>query len=223
MGAWEVEKAAMDVSAEEARLQPDPFATAMVEGPATVAQGQLFRDNYPTYADTDKIPAVRGYSPPPRPARWLRLLVVAVAVVVLAAGAALGLVKAGVIDKSTTNNPSSAQAAPHHTATTSSKKPLVTPISTGAGTATYGVDIAIYAVSVTTSTGRSWVSIGAPGHDPSFASILEPNSSKKQILIGPSTVDIGAGGTKVVVMSGQRNVTLTPASAPFTYRFVVNS
>jgi hypothetical protein len=217
MGAWEVEKAAMDVSAEEARLQPDPSPTA------TVAQGELFRDNYPTYADTDKIPAVRSHYPPPGPAPWLRVLVLVVAIAVLAAGAALGLVKAGVIDKSGTNNPTSAQAAQHPTAATASKKPLVTPISTGAGTATYGVDIAIYAVSVTTSTGRSWVSIGAQGHDPSFASILEPNSSKKQILIGPSTVDIGAGGTKVEVMSGHRNVTLTPASAPFTYRFVVNS
>jgi hypothetical protein len=223
MGAWEVEIAAMDVQADEAGLQPDPSAAALVDRPTTVGQGQLFRDSYPTYADTDKIPAVRSYSPRPGPAPWLRVLVVVVAIAVLAAGAALGLVKSGVIDKSGTNNPSSAQAAPQHTATPSSKKPLVTPISTGAGTATYGVDIAIYAVSVTTSTGRSWVSIGAQGHDPSFASILEPNSSKKQILIGPSTVDIGAGGTKVVVMSGHRNVTLTPASAPFTYRFVVNS
>ena len=140
---------------------------------------------------------------------------------VLAAGAALGLVKAGVIDKSGTNNPSSAQATQQHPATPSSTKPLVTPISTGAGTATFRVDIAVYAVTVTTSTGRSWVSIGAAGHSPAFAGIVAPNGSKKAVLLGPSTVDVGAGGTKVIVTSGHRTFTLTPASAPFRYQFVV--
>jgi hypothetical protein len=223
MGAWEVEKAAMDVSAEKARLQPDPAATAMLERQATVAQGQLFRDNYPTYADTAEIPAVRGHSSRLDPARWLRVLVVVVAIAVLAAGTVLGLVKAGVIEKSSTNNPNSAQAAQHHPTAISSKKPLVTPISSGDGTATYRVDIAIYAVTVTTSTGRSWVSIGAVGHHPSFASIVPADSSHKVILLGPSAVDVGAGGTKVIVNSGRRTSTLIPASAPFTYHFVIEN
>ena len=48
----------MDVQADEARLRPDPSATAVVEQPVTDSQGQLFRDAYPTYADTDRIPAV---------------------------------------------------------------------------------------------------------------------------------------------------------------------
>jgi hypothetical protein len=210
----------MDVSAEKARLQPDPAATGIVELPATEGQGQLFRYSYPTYADTDKIPAVDRRSARPGPALWLRVLVVVVAVAVLAAGAALGLVRAGVIDKSGTNTPSSAQATQDHPATTSSTKPLVTPISTGTGTATYRVDIAVYAVTVTTSTGRSWVSIGAAGHTPTFAGIVAPNGSKKTTLLGPSTVDVGAGGTKVTVTSGHRTFTLTPDSAPFSYQFV---
>jgi hypothetical protein len=224
-GAWEVDKAAMDVQADEAGLKPDPSATAIVERPATEGQGQLFRDNYPTYADTDKVPAVRGHSARPGPAGWLRVLVVVVAVAVLAAGAALGLVKAGVIDKSGTNSPSSAhKTQQHHAPVAASKKPLVTPVSTGAGTATYRVDIAVYAVTVTTSTGRSWVSIGAAaGTHPSFQSILEPNSSHKVVLIGPSTVDVGAGGTKVILTSGHRTSTLTPVSAPFSYQFVLKN
>ena len=48
----------MDVQADEAGLRPDPSVTAIVERPVTDSQGQLFHDAYPTYADTDKIPAV---------------------------------------------------------------------------------------------------------------------------------------------------------------------
>jgi hypothetical protein len=221
-GAWEVETTAMEVQADEARLLPDPSATAVVERPVTDSQGQLFGDAYPTYADTDKIPAVGRVAPSTGPARWLRVLVVLVAVVVLAAGAALGLVKAGVIDKSGTNNHGSTDTTQHHAAPIS-KAPLVTPVSTGNGTATYKVDIAAYAVTVVTTTGRSWVSIGATGKHPAFAGILNPNSSQKELLLGPATIDVGAGGTKVIVTSGQRTQTLTPVAAPFSYSFVIKN
>ena len=154
--------------------------------------------------------------------RLLRVLVIIVAIAVLAAGAALGLVKAGVIDKSGTRNPPAAQSPQHH-GRAPSTAPLVTQVSTGTGTATYHVDIAAYAVTVTTSTGRSWVSIGAVGQKPAFASILNPNSSQKELLLGPATVDVGAGGTKVIVTSGKRSETLTPPSAPFSYQFTIKS
>jgi hypothetical protein len=214
----------MDVQADEARLRPDPSATAVVERPVTDSQGQLFGDAHPTYADTDKIPAVRrgGSTPSPGPARWLRILVVLVALVVIAAGATLGLVKAGVIDKSGNNNPSPTNTTQHHAAAVP-KAPLVTPVSTGNGTAIYKVDIAAYAVTVVTSTGRSWVSIGATGQHPAFAGILNPNSSQKELLLGPATIDVGAGGTKVIVTSNQRTQTLTPVSAPFSYSFVIKN
>lgn len=212
----------MDVQADEARLKPDPFATGVVERPVTDSQGQLFGNPYPTYADTDKIPAVGRGPASPGPARWLRFLVVLVAVVVVAAGATLGLVKAGIIDKSGTKNQGSTSTTQHHVATVS-KAPLVTPVTTGNGTATYKVDIAAYAVTVTTSTGRSWVSIGATGQHPAFAGILNPNSSQKELLLGPATIDVGAGGTKVIVTSGQRTQTLTPVAAPFSYQFVIQS
>ena len=72
-------------------------------------------------------------------------------------------------------------------------------------------------MTVTTSTGRSWVSIGAPGQHPTFEGVLNPNSSQKELLLGPSQVDVGAGGTKVIITSGKRAFTLTPVSAPFSY------
>jgi hypothetical protein len=211
----------MDVKADEAGLRPDPSATAIVERPVTDSQGQLFGDAYPTYADTDKIPAVRGTAAGPGPARWLRVLVVLVALVVVAAGVALGLVKAGVIDTNGTGSPTANQTTQHHASTGASKVPLVTQVSTGNGTATYRVDTAAYAVTVTTSTGRSWVSIGATGQHPAFAGIVNPNSSQRELLLGPATVDVGAGGTKVIVTAGQRTQTLTPLSAPFSYSFVI--
>ena len=67
------------------------------------------------------------------------------------------------------------------------------------------------------------VSIGAAGKSPSFEGVLNPNSSQKQFLLGPSQVDVGAGGTKVIVTSGKQALTLTPTSAPFSYQFVVKS
>ena len=146
------------------------------------------------------------------------------ALVVVAAGATLGLVKAGVIDKNGTGSSNaSTDDAASRLRPRSSKSPLVTPVSTGNGTATYRVDIAAYAVTVTTSTGRSWVSIGATGQRPAFAGILNPNSSQKELLLGPSTVDVGAGGTKVIVTSDKRTQTLTPVSAPFSYSFVLKN
>ena len=217
----------MDVQADEAGLRPDPSVTAIVDQTAIEGQGQgqgqLFRDAYPTYADTDRIPAVRGASPHrPGPARWLRVLVVLVALAVLAAGTALGLVKAGIIDRKGPSSQSATQATPPHT-TTTPKAPLATPVSTGAGTATYQIGIAAYSVTVVTTTGRSWVSIGAAGQRPTFAGIIPPASSQKEILLGNSQVDVGAGGTKVIVASGTRTSTLTPVSAPFSYSFIIKS
>ena len=140
-----------------------------------------------------------------------------VALAVVGGAVTLGLVKAGVIDKTKESGTTAPPA--HQTTTTTPKAPLVTPVSSGNGAATYNVDIAAYAVTVTTTTGRSWVSIGATGQKPAFAGILQPNSSQKQLLLGASQVDVGAGGTKVTITSGHRTTTLTPSSAPFTYQF----
>ncbi len=228
-GAWEVENPAMDVHAEEAGLTAaDPSATTTYERSDPAGQGQLFSEGltYPTYADTDKIPAVgRGRSSGRSGSgRWLRVAVVLVALAVLAAGTALGLVKAGIIGNGNGGG-SGTSGAPvtHHPGTVTPTTPLLTATGTGAGTANYSIDIAAYQVTVTTTTGRSWVSIGIVGQKPIFAGILAPASSQREILLGPSQVDVGAGGTKVVVTSGKRSVTLTPLSAPFSYQFTPNS
>jgi hypothetical protein len=229
----------MDVHADEAGLRPDPSATAIFErpgqgrgGPGTSGQQQLFADAYPTYADTDKIPAVgggrrSGSDGRPRSGRLLRAAVVVVGLAVLAGGAALGLVQAGVIgngsDTGTTGTVSSGTPPAHHATVAAPRTPLLTPVSTGAGTASYRVDITAYAVTVATTTGRSWVSIGIIGQHPIYAGILEPGSSQKEILLGPSQIEIGAGGTKLTVTSGHRSVTLTPPSAPFSYQLTTKA
>jgi hypothetical protein len=212
----------MDVQADERGLRPDPSVTPAGDRPPTGGQGELFGDVYPTFPETDKIPAVRGGGSPSGSARWLRVTVVLVALAVVAAGAALGLVKSGVISKGSGSG-SDATPPAHHQTAPAAGTPLVSAVSTGAGSATYRIDIAAYAVTVTTSTGRSWVSIGATGQRPAFEGIMAPASSQKAILLGSSEVDIGAGGTKLIVTSGKRSVTLVPPSAPFTYQFTPKS
>jgi hypothetical protein len=232
----------MDVHADERGLTaPDPSVTAAnpsvtaavpavtgaVErsGPAG-GQGQLFSEglSYPTYADTDKIPAVRRGRAAGRSGsgRWLRVAVVLVAVAVLAAGAALGLVKAGVIGNGGGSGTGGAPTT-HHPTTPTPTTPLLTAAGTGSGTASYTIAITAYQVTVTTTTARSWVSIGLVGKKPIFSGILPPDSSQREILLGPSQVDIGAGGTKLTVTSGKRSQTLTPLSAPFSYQFTPKS
>jgi hypothetical protein len=235
-GAWEVENPAMDVHADEVGMTAvnpavpaaDPSVTAAYERSDPAGQGQLFSEAlaYPTYADTDKIPAAgRGRAPGRSGSgRWLRVAVVLVAVVVLAAGAALGLVKAGVIGTGSGGGPSSSGTpTTTHPVAPSTKAPLLTAAGTGPGSASYTIAIPAYQVTVTTTTGRSWVSIGIVGQKPIFAGILAPASSQHEILLGPSQVDVGAGGTKVVVTSGKRSATLTPLSAPFSYQFTPKS
>jgi hypothetical protein len=210
----------MDVHAGQAGVTGDPSATSVFQRSDLTGQGQLFTDAlYPTYGDTDKIQAVgNGYGRSrPKPAKWLKAAVVVTAIAVLVAGAALGLVRAGVIGKSSAPGTTGA-AAPAHTKVTNPKTPLLTAASTGAGTASYRIDVVAYTVTVATSTGRSWVSIAVSGQHPIFEGILAPGTSQHEVLLGSSQIDVGAGGTKVIVSSNHRSVTLTPPSAPFNYQ-----
>ena len=93
---------AMEVHPGGAVPGAEPSDTTVFHQLGSEGQGQLFPDAlaYPTYGDTDKIPAVGSGSPStgrPGSARWLRVAVAVVALAVIAAGAALALVTTGVV------------------------------------------------------------------------------------------------------------------------------
>jgi hypothetical protein len=145
-----------------------------------------------------------------------------VLLVILAAAAVLGLVKAGVIDgngKGGNQAASGAAASTQHGGSARHTTTLLTATGTTAsGAANYTIHQPIYRITVTTSVGRSWVVIGAVDHQPVFAGIVPANSSQRETILGPAQVQVGAGGTKVIVTSGRSSQTLIPPSAPFSYQ-----
>jgi hypothetical protein len=206
--------------------------------PRAVHQESFFQDDpYPTFASTDPTPVVVGRAPtPPQPkvpkvragSPGLRFAVWATAFAVVAAGAALALVETGVIStkNNNTNNNAGHTAAPpvthhpkaaHHGSGSGPK--LLTASGLTPTSASYTVDANAYGLTITTSTGRAWVSVGSVGQHPIFAGIIEANSSQHLTILGPTQLEIGAGGTKVVVSSDRRTQTLVPPSAPFNYQF----
>lgn len=212
----------MDVHTGEINYRSDPSVTAVVPSVGGAGQGRLFDDpGGHSFANTDQLPAVtreRRPSDPYGAPRWLRIMVVLVVIGILAAGAALALVKTGVIGK--TNTP----PASAHTSTTTHPaaihtKTLLTPsqASGGAASGNYTIAARAFVVTVTTGPGRSWVSIGILGQTPLFQGILSPNTSQKELLLGPAQVSIGAGATSMTVTSGHKSQTVTPPSAPFTF------
>ncbi|HEY6427728.1 MAG TPA: hypothetical protein VIX84_10880, partial [Acidimicrobiales bacterium] len=217
----------MDVQADEASVTADPSPTLAVGAPAAappgasraVRQGSFFQDDpYPTFADTDPTPMVPKAAPRRGPAssRGLRIAVVVAALAVAAAGAALALVETGVI--STTSNTTGGQsmAPPVTHPTVAPKTQLLAPAGFGAANAAYTVDARAFGLTITTTTGRSWVSVGIVGQKPIFAGIVAANSSQHVTLLGPAQLEIGAGGTTVTVTSGRRTQTLTPPLAPYS-------
>ncbi len=222
----------MDVQAGDTGVRPDPSATAVVPTTGGAGQGRLFHDSHAnsSFDDTDEFPVVPGSSGRGRRARrgagrpgaprWLRLTVVVVVLVILAAGAALGLVKSGVWN--TNGGPAGTASqttttTPHRTPVTTASLLTATGTASG-GTQSYTIDQHAFVVTVATSVGRSWVSIGVVGQRPLYAGILAPNSSQHETLLGPAQVDVGAGGTKVTISAGRHSQTLTPPSAPFNYQ-----
>jgi hypothetical protein len=213
----EVEKTAMDVQAD----QTGQHATIVFERPDSEGRGTGSSEPQGThYADTDQIPAVPRQSRARRRSsgvRGLRITVAVVVVIVLLAAAALGLVKAGVVSLHSTAPPANKAPVVHTTTTLPASKPLLTQTATNGTSAAYTIPIAFYSVTVSTSTGRSWVSISAGGQRPAFEGILEPNQVHHQVLLGASTIDVGAGGTTVTVTSGKHTQVLKPPAAPFSY------
>jgi hypothetical protein len=237
----QADKASVKPDPSPTIAQGSPAVPTPLRDPRPVHQGSFFQDDpYPTFAHTDPTPAVVGRAPaPPQPkvpkvragSPGLRFAVWATALAVVAAGTALALVETGVI--STKNNTSGGHSAapPPATHTTrahhgsghgtghGSGSKLLTPSGLTPTSASYTVDASAYGLTITTSTGRSWVSVGSVGQHPIFAGIIEANSSQHVTVLGPTQLEIGAGGTKVVVTSDRRTQTLTPPSAPFSYQF----
>jgi hypothetical protein len=224
----------MDGQAEGTGFGYDPSVTSVIAPPGPGTRGTFFGDgsSYRTFADTDKVPIVRGEDRDRRGrrrgrGRWLGVVVGLLAIVVVLAATALGLVQAGVIANSggTTNGASttngSTPAPSHHAGSshhsTAKTADLLNQTSFGAGAATYRVSVPAYGLTITTGVGRAWVSVGSQGQTPIFASVLEPNSSQHFTMLGPTQVEIGAGGTSLTVTSNHKTQTLQPPSAPFTY------
>jgi hypothetical protein len=216
----------MDVHTGEVDYRSDPSDTAVVPASGGTAQGRLFDDpgGY-SFANTDQLPVVgreRRRSDPYGPPRWLRFMVVLVVIGILAAGAALALVKTGVIGKSSVPSAGGGHAAQTTTPPTRviHTKTLLTPAQTigGSGAGNYTISARAFVVTVTTGLGRSWVSIGIVGQTPIFQGIVPPNTSQRELLLGPAQVSIGAGATTMTVTAGHKSQTVTPPSAPFTYQ-----
>jgi hypothetical protein len=220
----------MDVKADQANVKADPSPTLAVgaaippaPGPTPAGhQGSVFQDDpYPTFADTDPTPAVSREVSRREPvgSRGLRIAVVVAALAVVAAGAALALVETGVIGTTGSTTAGHRTAPPATHTTVAPKTPLLAPAGLTPTSASYTVDAQAYGLTITTSTGRSWVSVGIVGQKPIFAGILAPNSSQHVTLLGPAQLEIGAGGTTVTVNSDLRTQQLKPPVAPFTYQF----
>jgi hypothetical protein len=198
--------------------------TSVIARPNPGIQGTFFSDgsSYRTFADTDQIPVVRGEHWDRR-GRGLAVVVGILAFVVVLAGAALGLVQAGVIGNTkgathtATASAGGSTPAPRQRANVPHRADLLSGTAFGAGTATYKVAVPAYGLTITSGVGRAWVSVGQQGQRPLFAGILDPHSTQHFTMLGPTQVEIGAGGTSVTVSSNHRTQTLLPPSAPFTY------
>ena len=216
----------MDGQTQDMGFGYDPSVTSVIARPNPGIQGSFFSDgsSYRTFADTDRIPAVQGDRHRERRGRGglLAALVGVVALVVVLAGTALGLVQAGVIGNNGATGTATAAAgsppAPSHRANTAPHSAhLLTQTTVGPGAATYHVAVPAYGLTITTGIGRAWVSVGAQGQRPLFAGIIAAHSSQHFTMLGGAQVEIGAGGTSVTVTSNHRTQTLQPPSAPFSY------
>ena len=205
----------MDVQAQDSELHH--AATGAV---AASARTQAITFHEPVYSDTAPTPVVAFRPPKQQRAdsaglRVLRAAIVIVVLVLLGCGAALGLVKAGVIH--VPGGSGAGNAAGTHSAA-APKAPLAIPTGTGPQTASYAVDAPAFRLTIATGPGPAWVSVGLIGQHPVFAGVLGPHTSKGFVILGSSSAEVGAGGTTLTLMAGQRTSTLVPPSAPFTYQ-----
>ena len=216
----------MDVQTKRTDFGPDQAATSI--GVPAVPSGSRPMGYAPTAHaawTTAPVPVVRrtaetrdpGHHDRSSPPGWLRIAVAITAFAVLAAGAALIVLdsRSGGGGSPTPKTP--AAAASGHAVRHAHAAALLVPTTSGAGTAAYTVSAPTYTVTLATGPNRAWVSVGAPGSAPVFASVLAPATTHTVSLSGPASVVVGAGGTTMTVKAGTKTQTLTPPSAPFTY------
>jgi hypothetical protein len=88
----------------------------------------------------------------------------------------------------------------------------------GAANTNYTVNASAFGLKIETSR-DTWVSIGPVGQNATFTGIMNASSVKHLTFSGPTQLQIGAGGSTVVVSANHRTQTLTPPTAPFNYQF----
>lgn len=158
---------------------------------------------------TDRLPVVSLAPPPPSlevprslmRAIWATGIAVAVcALVLLASGALVGRGHAAVA---------------HRVAPGAS---LLTVTSTGPRQATYRLPAGRFGLTITTDR-PTWIHVGPSGSSPAFSGVLAAGASRHFDETGPTSVDVGAGGSTIDVQSGALHQMVTPPVAPFTAVF----
>ena len=167
----------------------------------------------PPREDDLPAPLAAGHPPGRRVETWLRRVVVLATLLLVASTVALGLLQASGLW---------AQARPHHSATSgaspamAASEPLLSLLGVGSSSTSY-LSSSSGQLSVSFVSSRPcWVEV-ASGNGPALlAATVGPGITAPIGVEVPFVVQVGAGGTSVLVSSRARSETLTPPSAPFT-------
>lgn len=225
-------------AAAQLGLDPGPLALAALDawsaasgaapGTASASRAQ------PPTAAVQVLPG--GRAPRRRGARAavaLRVATGTATAVLLAALAALALVKLGpgthleatagplASPVATTAPTTQGRGAQTGTPAPAGARPSLARTTTGPGRATYTVGAPTFEVTVTASY-RCWVQVRPrSGGPPIYAGILGGGSKRSFRATGPIVVRVGAAGVMVHVSAGGTRIgDLAPASAPFDFTFV---
>jgi hypothetical protein len=148
-----------------------------------------------------------------RAERWLRAASFLVAVLVVAAGGGLAFA-----DASTTNGGSSPRGVSHQLHISSTPGALLTLAGADVSSASYLSPPSVLSVSFVVNH-PSWLEVTDASGVRVLGATIGPGTTAPVAVIAPFTVQIGAGGTMLVVSGENRSQDLTPPSAPFIYRF----
>lgn len=98
------------------------------------------------------------------------------------------------------------------------RQSLLSVTSNGPSQATYRVPSGRFGLTITTDR-PTWIRVGSSGRNPAFSGVLPAGASRHFDETGPTSVDIGAGGSTIDVQSGPLHQMMTPPVAPFTAVF----